>query len=648
MTTPSGIHAAEIRSLLFPTTAPTRLLQSAKALMAALPLIAQALVDRVGHKVRVVRTHDRTAMTDGTTIAITDVALPTSNTDEAQYLYYVAMKLGLLFHELGHVNETDFSLRGSRDRLTAYLTNLIEDVRQEVEFCKKVKTGRQHLRALAYAMVDLGIDTPVTDQDDATAAFTGYLYYRLRAEFAGEAAYVPLMQGAEQHLRRHFNEAFVIRMSALIGRVPGLRSTQDSMDLADDFRALVVDEIKALQKQQKKLQQQAKNASSSSSPSSPSSGTPSNGAPGQDDSDGGDASGAPEPNDASAPAGASQGQPQTGSQDADGAGQGAGSGNTAGTASASSPGDDSDLQALADAIAALQALRDAQGLQGNGSRDQRLAEQLDDTQTAMQAAGQVELIDPETASVTEANDETALTRNVHAGLEVDLTSAQSVVGPLRARLANRLHADSHTKTGLSPRGTKIDPKRLVRAGMNDPRIFQTFQEGVTIDTAILLLADVSGSMSGSKIAVAVQALFAAAAAMETLPGVEIAVAAFPGAQLVLPFGQRVRHAEPRFKLHASGGTPMAEGIRMASRLLQRRLEPRKLLFVLTDGEPNCHATARAAILGAQHIGIEAFGIGIQCNSVERLFEHNTVIHQVAELPEKMLSLIDTQLYRKSA
>jgi Mg-chelatase subunit ChlD len=136
--------------------------------------------------------------------------------------------------------------------------------------------------------------------------------------------------------------------------------------------------------------------------------------------------------------------------------------------------------------------------------------------------------------------------------------------------------------------------------------------------------------------------------METFPGVSVAVGAFPGNQLVLPFGQRVRHAEARFKLQSWGGTPMAEGIRMASRLLQRRQEPRKLLFVLTDGEPDNKPNARAAILGAQHIGIETFGIGIQCRSVERLFEQSIVLQTVTELPEKMFALIDTKLGRKAA
>jgi uncharacterized protein YegL len=652
MTQASGVNVGEIRSLLFPNAAPSRVLQSARALMGALPLIAQALVDTVGHKVRVVRTHEKTAMTDGTTIAITDVAMPRDNADVDTFLYYVAMKMGLFFHELGHVNETDFTVGFPRDRLTSYLLNLIEDVRQEVEFCKSVKTGRQHLRALAYAMVDLGIDTPVTDQDQPDAAFTGYLYYRLRAEYAGEAVYVPLMQGAEQQLRRHFNEAFIIKMNALIGEVPGLTSTHDALVLAEAFRSLVVDEIKALQKQQKQQQKQQQGQSSSSAAgNAPPSGSPD---PSQDGSangqppSSGDAKGASSNPSASDPNAASSSSPS--GSDANGsAGQGAGSGNDpADAGSTQGSGPQMSAEQLAEAISALQATRDAKALQGNGSRDQRLSNELNTTQQTLQASGDYDLVNPQTEAVTQANNEQALTTQVQSGYSVDLMVAQSVVGPLRARLANRLHADSHTKTGHSKRGTRIDPRRLVSAAVGNPRIFQTHQEGVTVDTAVFLLADCSGSMDGQKMIVTDQALFATAAAMETFPGVSIAVGAFPGNQLVLPFGQRVRHAEARFKLRSWGGTPMAEGIRMASRLLQRRQEPRKLLFVLTDGEPDNKPNARAAILGAQYIGIETFGIGIQCRSVERLFEQSVVLETVTELPEKMFALIDTKLGRKAA
>lgn len=655
MNTASGVHAAELQALLFPNAAPTRVLHAAKATMAALPLIAQGLVDRIGHKVRLVRTGYPTAMTDGTTIAITEVALPQDNADMQTYLYYVAMKMGLLFHEVGHVNETDFSVLKPRDRLTGYLLNLIEDVRQEVAFCSSVKTGRQHLRALAYAMVDLGLDTPVSDQDDMTSVFCSYLYFRMRAEFAGETVYVPLMQGADQHLRRHFREAFIIKMNGLIGEVPGLQSTADALELAEAFRSLVVDEINDLkrqQKQQQKQQQAGQGGQGTGSTPSPSSCSDANQG-GQQDPSSAPGQGTPSTGDASGQDSGNGTDPNA----SNGAGQGAGSGNDkasgpvdgSGSAGASNDGD-ANGTSIADAIAAMQELRDGKQLQGNGSRDKRLAQELSQALSDLISTGQYELVDVEPETIAVADDEEALTTSVSAGLDVDLTVAQSVVGPLRARLANRLHADSRTKTGHSRRGSKIDPKRLIHAAKGDPRIFQTYREGVTVDTAVMLLADTSGSMSGPRIAVTDQALFATAAAMETMPGVKVAVMAFPGNQLVLPFGQRVRHAEQRFRLSAGGGTPMAEGVRVATRLLQRRAEPRKLLIVLTDGEPDSVPNTRAALLATQFLGIETLGIGIQTRSVERLFERREVIQEVTQLPEKMLALLSSTIdtYRKSA
>jgi Mg-chelatase subunit ChlD len=177
----------------------------------------------------------------------------------------------------------------------------------------------------------------------------------------------------------------------------------------------------------------------------------------------------------------------------------------------------------------------------------------------------------------------------------------------------------------------------------DPRIFRTTHRGRAVDTAIVLLADVSGSMQGTRISLTDQALFATACALETLPGIAVSVATFPGNQLVLPFGVRARRERDRFTLQSFGGTPMHQGIMMANRMLQLRKEPRKMLVVLTDGEPDCGPTSMAAISVSHRMGIEVYGLGIQTASVERYFTNSQVINDVNDLPTALFGLLRNRL-----
>lgn len=59
-------------------------------------------------------------------------------------------------------------------------------------------------------------------------------------------------------------------------------------------------------------------------------------------------------------------------------------------------------------------------------------------------------------------------------------------------------------------------------------IFIEVDEAEEIDTAIVLLCDVSGSMDGARIGVACNALLAAAMAFAAVPGVALASATFLG------------------------------------------------------------------------------------------------------------------------
>ena len=110
--------------------------------------------------------------------------------------------------------------------------------------------------------------------------------------------------------------------------------------------------------------------------------------------------------------------------------------------------------------------------------------------------------------------------------------------------------------------------------------------------------------------------------------------------IVMPFGKNPRSIKDNFQLKADGwSTPMAQGITYGTRLLRATQRRRKIMVVLTDGEPDNAVTAATAIAVAQAQGIEVYGIGILTDSVKNLFPQWTVIQQIDQLPTRLVGLL---------
>lgn len=97
------------------------------------------------------------------------------------------------------------------------------------------------------------------------------------------------------------------------------------------------------------------------------------------------------------------------------------------------------------------------------------------------------------------------------------------------------------------------------------------------------------------------------------------------------------------KVQATGSTPMSDGIQFALQGLSERKERHRILFVITDGDPDGeHAPViRRQIRLAREAGITIVGIGIDsgCRSVGRLFDKFIAVEDVSALPAELLTVI---------
>ncbi len=232
--------------------------------------------------------------------------------------------------------------------------------------------------------------------------------------------------------------------------------------------------------------------------------------------------------------------------------------------------------------------------------------------------------------------------------------ALSVSAALKARLQGLLQAKNLIRTFPSSHG-KINKNRLHGLAVQDTKIFLQKTKQQATNTAIHILLDTSGSMRG-KIGIANQACYSLAKTLENTKNINVGVTAFPAISSIVgstPAGFRyaflqpiVKHGEKvgnKFELQPEGGTPLAEALWWMFPQLLAQKEERKIILLITDGEPDNRDTTIHAIEYAKKIGIEIYGIGIPPCVVETLIHKSINLESIEQLPQAMFGLLQTAL-----
>ncbi len=230
----------------------------------------------------------------------------------------------------------------------------------------------------------------------------------------------------------------------------------------------------------------------------------------------------------------------------------------------------------------------------------------------------------------------------------DIDAALQSTAHLRARLRGLLQADTHSRRSMGRSG-RLDPHCLHKVCVGDQRVFRRDGTHKAVDTAVHILLDTSGSMRGSSMETATNACYALAHALQGIPNVHTAITAFPGiglddsVQPVLAIGQRLNLKTP-FKVDADGLTPLGPALLWALQEMLRLKQARKLVLVLTDGQPDSPQCAMYALGIAKRIGVEVYGIGIESGSVLSLMPgRSCVIEHSSDLAGAMFGMMQKVL-----
>ncbi|MBW5414845.1 VWA domain-containing protein [Pseudomonas sp. MAG002Y] len=561
--------------------------KASQSIFAALPIVAAAYGEKFGVKVIV---GGQQAMTDGQTIVVPNVQ--SDRFGDALW--------GYLAHEAAHVRMTDFEVGRdeiARSDFLRTMLNTFEDCRIEREMIKLYPGTARTLNAVAAYMVDQRhFEIPTGDTHPARI-LEAYCLYFLRCKVVGQHVIEDTLVATTAVYEQVIPKGVQVRLAVLLGRAGQLKSTADALVLSREVLRMVEEEAQKEQDAQQPAPQSQ-----------------------------------PSPQDST--------QPQAGSGQAGGqcsAGGDAGNAQATASGSASSTGGDAD----ASSPGVMQQILDA-----------RADDHLKDKTEALRA------------DLNSGADQTAPVVNVPTALEVmnDQASGQMLIGQVAAassRIQSQLMGlvQASQRNGYTPgrHGRHLDTNRLHRLVSGDTRIFRRSAERKHPDTAVHLLVDMSSSMdklmpSGEHVyEVARDAAMALALGLEKINGVNPAVTFFcknsrQPVWSVVKHGQKVSRNAGRFSFSPDGGTPMTEAIWYSAFELSKTRERRKMVLVVTDGEPNNVGTCQHVVQLCQRSGIEMIGIGVGKGAkVAGLFASSIQIESVNDLKHTLFQLMSDAL-----
>lgn len=252
----------------------------------------------------------------------------------------------------------------------------------------------------------------------------------------------------------------------------------------------------------------------------------------------------------------------------------------------------------------------------------------------------------------------------------------TMIGPMQKEIERIMASQSFVLRIPGQRSGRLHSPSLFRVQQGDPRVFTQREEHRSKDTAVTLLIDNSGSMRGTKMHLAMIAGYALSATLEKVKIAHEVIGFTTGdyystpkemqeamsksvshdfdryIPIIMPvfkaFNERIdstvkeRMAWAAYDQVGLQGNYDGECLLYAAARLAPRPERRKVLIVLSDGQPaagpNGHSHLKGVVdMMPKKFGIECIGIGIQDSSVRHYYDKHVVLHKADQLPGQVMT-----------
>jgi cobalamin biosynthesis protein CobT len=118
-------------------------------------------------------------------------------------------------------------------------------------------------------------------------------------------------------------------------------------------------------------------------------------------------------------------------------------------------------------------------------------------------------------------------------------------------------------------------------------------------------------------------------------------------QPLIASGESIAANANRFNLDTMGGTPMSDAMWYCIHQLVAQKEDRKILLIVTDGQPNNEQSVVDLLKLVTPAGIEVMALGIKEKSVNRIFPVAQSIDNVNELSGALFQMVGSSLLKAS-
>lgn len=234
---------------------------------------------------------------------------------------------------------------------------------------------------------------------------------------------------------------------------------------------------------------------------------------------------------------------------------------------------------------------------------------------------------------------------------------------LHGQISRLLVSEERTWTTHRETSGRIDRRAMARLGTGAPDVFSQRHYRPGLDTALAVLIDLSGSMSGERIEIAKVAAFHIAAAAEDA-GATVGVFGFltNGGDFnlsadvriaraiivdLIPFGMSVRGNCDRIAaVSPTLTTPLSPAILGVAEALAAQPAARHILMTLTDGDCDFgNVAVTQACNVAASWGVETVGVGIAAPHVVKAFPdgHSVNVTDLAALGATGLGVLASML-----